>query len=67
MLDWREFLKGERSRSAIKAIEEHFKYRGIVEPTLNQIKSISKEDLLDMVICIPTYKNILLLQQKIEE
>lgn len=66
MVDWREFLKAERGRGAIKAIEDHFKCRGIKEPSLKQIKSMSKDDLLSMIISIPTMKEIELLQQKIE-
>ncbi len=66
MEDWRKFLENERSHAAITAIEEHFLRRGIKEPSLKQIKSVSKSDLLNMVLSIPTIKEIELLPQKIE-
>jgi hypothetical protein len=63
-MDWRKFLKAQRSRSAIHFIDEYFADRG-EDPTPELIKRISEDELLSSWISINTMKEIQLLQQNI--
>ena len=65
MVDWKTFVGGKIYPSGMKVMDDYFAWKGIKNPTLDDIRNLTEDEIMSLTVSVPTLKQIMLLQQQI--